>query len=370
MKARSLYLHFPFCEARCHYCDFYALALTRTNDEERARHTSTLKKELSLRANFLDHTLDTIFCGGGTPSLTPIEQMESLFAPLITDKLTPTTEWTLEANPSSVSKPHFERLLKLGVNRISMGVQAFDDELLKILGRVHSKTKAIESLETLFESGFTNVSVDLLCGIPGQSLAQLELAMQTLTRFPIKHLSCYLLTLPPHHPMYKDLPNEETQLEHLLFIDKFMTHAGFEHYEISNFARPGFEAKHNLAYWKGLSYLGLGPSAHSYDSETQTRFKNVSSLKKYFEALDKDQAPLEWSETLNQEQLALERWMLSLRLSEGFPDEWLSIAQTQKSKILISKGLLEPHPLQRTRLRLTPRGLALSDQVIKELALA
>jgi oxygen-independent coproporphyrinogen-3 oxidase len=258
----------------------------------------------------------------------------------------------------------------LGVNRISMGMQALRPDLLLKLGRVHSREEGLKALATLFEAGFDNVSVDLLCGVPGQGLNDLEQAMSALCKFPIQHLSCYLLTLPPHHKMAKDLPNEDTQLSHLLFIHDWMVSSGFEHYEISNFAKPGKRSKHNLRYWQGHSYLGLGPSAHSYNPMTQERWKNVSSLHKYAGILLEDhRLPIEGTEKLNHEQLHLEKWMLALRLAEGFPDDWLTTPEKRaRANALKSHGLLEEHPQDASRKRLTPRGFALSDQVISALA--
>ncbi|MDE2391964.1 MAG: hypothetical protein KGL65_10185, partial [Rhodospirillales bacterium] len=208
-----------------------------------------------------------------------------------------------------------------------------------------------------------------LCGVPGQSLEDVEEAMRALTHFPITHLSCYLLTLPPHHRMYKDLPDEEMQLKHLLLIDEVMRSQGFEHYEISNFALPGRRARHNLRYWQGRSYLGLGPSAHSFDETSAKRWKNVSSLHKYAELLSQGESALEWSETLTEEQRSLETWMLALRLGEGFPAAWLDteLRRTRAARMQI-EGLLEIHPAHPDRLRLTARGFALSDQVIAALS--
>jgi oxygen-independent coproporphyrinogen-3 oxidase len=170
----------------------------------------------------------------------------------------------MEANPSSIELEQFRRYRALGINRVSMGVQSLKNDHLSILGRVHDEAHALRALETVFEAGFANVSTDLLCGVPGQSLDDLRSHMEKLTAFPITHLSIYLLTLPPHHKMYRDLPNEDEQLRHLLLIDEFMREKGFRHYEISNFARNGLRARHNLVYWQGGSYLGFGPSAHSY----------------------------------------------------------------------------------------------------------
>jgi oxygen-independent coproporphyrinogen-3 oxidase len=169
--------------------------------------------------------------------------------------------------------------------------------------------------------------------------------------------------------MFSQLPSEDTQLEHLLFIDQFMRAKGFEHYEISNFARPGRRARHNLNYWTGQSYLGLGPSAHSFDAKTQRRWKNVSSLHKYAELLATNLSPIERSEQLTPEQIDLEKWMLALRLDDGFPANWLKTkSQIARAESLLEQGLIEPHPTRISHLRLTARGFALSDHVIGSLA--
>jgi oxygen-independent coproporphyrinogen-3 oxidase len=234
---------------------------------------------------------------------------------------------------------------------------------------VHSRDAALRALDAIFEAGFDNVSTDLLCGVPGQSLQDLEEALARLTSYPITHLSCYLLTLPPHHRMYKELPDEDTQLAHLALIDRWMTERGFGHYEISNFAKPGREARHNLAYWKGHSYLGLGPSAHSFDAATGTRWKNVSSLHGYAQRLERGEAVTESHETLTEEQRHLEKWMLALRLDEGFPESWLATPlQQARSRELRKQGLLEAHPTTPSQLRLTARGFALSDQIVSTLS--
>jgi oxygen-independent coproporphyrinogen-3 oxidase len=169
--------------------------------------------------------------------------------------------------------------------------------------------------------------------------------------------------------MHAELPDEDEQLRHLLFIDSFMRERGFEHYEISNFARPGRRARHNLVYWTGGSYLGLGPSAHGFDAPAGIRTKNVSSLHRYASALAEGRLPVDWSETLTSEQRELEQWMLALRLEEGFPSTWLVPERRRlKAASLQSQGLLEAHPSKVGYLRLTPRGFALSDQVIAQFA--
>jgi oxygen-independent coproporphyrinogen-3 oxidase len=365
----SLYVHFPFCEARCHYCDFYSLGREKTKASDPEIFADALGREATLLAPLLAPRLDTIFFGGGTPSMTAPEVMKRTLEPLwAVAKTDAQTEWTMEANPSSLSPAHLREYRALGVNRISMGVQALETTLLQKLGRVHSRERALAALAEIFEAGFDNVSVDLLCGVPGQALEDIEAALEALTSFPITHLSCYLLTLAPHHKMHPELPGEDTQLEHLLFVDSQMRSRGFEHYEISNYARPGKRARHNLRYWTGESYLGLGPSAQSFDAQTATRSKNVSSLHRYGELLSQGKSPLEWTETLTPEQRELERWMLTLRLSDGFPKSWLtSSGREAKAGALAREGLLEGHPEAADRLRLTARGFALSDQVIRAL---
>jgi len=370
LSIRSLYIHFPFCESKCHYCDFYSLGVDRTRPKDGEHFEAALRQECARQAHLLAPEIDTLFFGGGTPSMTSPESMARALEPLdLHSRINSKTEWTMEANPSSITLEKMKRYRTLGVNRISMGVQSMIESQLSLLGRVHSRQTALKALESIFAADFNNVSMDLLCGIPGQTLADLDSAMNELTQYPITHLSCYLLTLPKHHPMFKDLPSEEIQLQHLLFIDEKMRSLGFEHYEISNFAKPGKQARHNLAYWKGASYLGLGPSAHSFDSSQSIRWKNFSSLHRYVQLLEKNESVIEWSETLREDQLHMERWMLSLRLAEGFPISWLNTPLRQSTaRELQSRDLLEDHPDLPGRKRLTATGFALSDQVIAALA--
>ncbi len=385
---RSLYLHFPFCETKCHYCDFYSLGREKTKATDASFFEEALCKELNLRGNegAFDRTLDTIFLGGGTPSMTPPQSMERIFKTLFQyTSLTSLTEWTMEANPSSITLDQFKAYKALGINRVSMGVQSLNNDHLNKLGRVHNAQDAFQALETLFSAGFTNVSTDLLCGVPGQTLDDLHDHLSRLAQYPITHLSCYLLTLPKHHALFAALPNEEEQLRHLLLIDQFMQSLGFEHYEISNFAKKttpphSYQARHNLVYWKGAStnqgYLGFGPSAHSFSPAPQasskgpSRFKNFSSLHAYGRALlDQNTLPVEWTETLNPEQQELEKWMLALRLADGFPRDWLKTPlQQEKVKLMLIDQLLEPHPERDQFLRATAKGFALSDALIRELA--
>ena len=365
---RSLYVHFPFCETKCHYCDFYSLGRERTRTGDADVFEAALRAEAERQAPLLSPELETIFFGGGTPSMTPPASMARALEPLWRrTRPAADVEWTMEANPSSIDAKRMKEYRALGVNRVSMGVQSMTEALLQKLGRVHDEAAVPRALEAVFGAGFTNVSCDLLCGVPGQALADLDRALARLITFPLTHLSCYLLTLPKHHRMFGELPDEDRQLEHLLYIDEKMRAAGFEHYEISNYARPGKRAQHNLRYWQGAPYLALGPSAHSFDGDR--RWKNVSSLHKYGQLLGAGETAIEWTETLTSEQRELEKWMLHLRLIEGFPKAWLDTeARRRKADALAGAGLLEPSPADGGRLRLTARGFALSDQVIASLA--
>jgi len=368
---KSIYIHFPFCESRCHYCDFYALGKDKTKPEDISTFEHALYLELlkATQNNLISHSLDTLFFGGGTPSMTSPQSMEKILAPLWThSSLHNETEWTIEVNPSSVNKDKMVEYKKLGVNRVSMGVQSLDNGLLKTLGRVHSQNQALTSLESVFASGISNVSVDLLCGVPNQTLADLDNSLKQLTSFPITHLSCYLLTLSKHHKMFPQLPNEDEQLKHLLFIHDWLEQNGFEHYEISNFAKRGFQAKHNLRYWNRNSYLGFGPSAHSYLDSTQSRWKNISSLKQYTSKLYNDQSVIEWKETLNELEQNTEKWMLSFRLAEGFPKSWIqSKDKLNKLNQFIESKYIEPHPIKENHLKLTPTGFSICDQIVVDL---
>lgn len=372
MKVSSFYLHFPFCEVKCHYCDFYSLAASRFSIEQVDLFQQALAREIQIQSDPAEpFQVETLFLGGGTPSMTSPTAMAGVFEEFFkAAHLLPNYEWTMEANPSSLTAQNAKDYRSLGVNRVSLGVQSTHDHLLKLLGRVHDSRQATLAIEGVFEAGIENLSVDLICGVPGQSLKDLESDLTNLTRFPIQHLSCYLLTLPKSHPMASQLPNEDTQLEHLLLVHDFMEAFGFEHYEISNFARPGKRAVHNTRYWQGHSYLSFGPSAHSFDSAQGRRWKNVSSLARYTDRLlNQSQLPQEESETLTPSQKELEKWMLALRMSDGIPKDWLVTAhQKSLAKSLMEAGLLQNGRLDQSRLSLTARGFALSDQVILTLS--
>ncbi len=369
----SLYAHFPFCETKCHYCDFYSIASSKAKASDPDRFEKALIQEIKHSASLLAPTIDTLFFGGGTPSMTPPASMARITRSL--QELTDTThaEWTMEANPSSIDRERMTEYLSFGINRISMGVQSLIDDQLKRLGRVHDSKAVPQALSDVFAAGIKNVSCDLLCGIPNQTLQELEQSIDGLLQFPLNHISIYLLTLPKHHPMAKSLPHEDVQLSHLHLIHDRLTVAGFEHYEVSNFARPGFRARHNEVYWTGGSYLGLGPSAHSFDAAVGNRWKNLSSLHAWSERIMEGKSPIETTEALDENAKNLERWMLSLRRAEGFPVEWLDNDDRKRmAETLLRKKMLVEVPgltLGSTaHLRVDPKSWPVMDSIVQLLA--
>lgn len=391
-----LYIHYPFCESRCHYCDFYALGANRTKAGDESNFRESLRRESEMVHSLLSPKIETIFFGGGTPSLTPPEDIAYALDPLqLRDRLVENYEWTTEANPSSiVFEGRVQKLKDLGINRVSLGVQSTNPQILSRLGRVHVEETVYRALDTLFATGISNVSADLMCGIPFQTMDDLGESIEKLTRYPIKHLSCYILTLAPNHAMYKDLPSEDIQLRHYEFVHDEMAKRGFEHYEISNFAKPGFRARHNEAYWMHESYLGMGPSAHSFSMQDRMRFKNISSLHLWGAKLLDGVRPIEQEETLTDDQLAFERVMLGLRRMDGVSFETIQKAcplSSQSMESLIKRlekcqtdgliyrdqnGVKADHVTgigvgqtggHVNSVRLTVKGFTLSDQIIKYL---
>jgi len=369
---RNIYVHFPFCEAKCHYCDFFSLPEQQLGEETRSNVYAAIEKELKSFSDKIVGPLETVFFGGGTPSLVPLETIESFIGllPLGAD-----TEFTMEANPSSITLERARRWRASGVNRISMGTQALDNERLLWLGRVHTKEEVLESLNVLFEAGFKNISTDYIVGVPGQTPQKIETEVtELLSRYPnIRHISAYLLTLKPSNPKFKQLPDDEEQLLHLRTVSQVLGSHGFEHYEISNFAKPNSRAQHNENYWLGGSYLGIGPSAHSFWPSLNRRTKNWASLGKYVELIDMEKSAVEWEEALTLEQLRLEYLMLRLRRSSG-----LNIAEYNEKfghdlmnekgawiRTWAEKGLCTLVP---ERLQLTSEGFFLSDQILSQIS--
>lgn len=321
MKAMSagLYIHVPFCRGKCPYCDFASgTDLARIPD-----WLAALDREMTRYRDFAPR-FDTLYLGGGTPSLLTPVQLAGLLKRLQEHfALASNTEITLEANPDDLSLPVLKSYRELGINRLSLGVQSFDDRELGLLGRRHNAAQAIQALGFRREAGFDDLGIDLMYGLPGQSLQGWKKTLETALSFQPEHLSCYQLTLEEGTPLahwqaeglFQALP-EETARAFFLFTSKFLGDRGYLHYEISNFARGSAKkSRHNCKYWDHSPYLGLGPAAHSY--RDGRRWWNHSSLEAYCQALDAGQAPLAGQELLTVAEKRREALFLGLRTSNG-----------------------------------------------------
>ena len=369
----GLYIHVPFCEKRCVYCSFYS---TVHGKEERDAFVRTLAKELAFRHN--GAPISTLYFGGGTPSQLDDEEMEAVFSAIHRHcVLSPHAEITFEANPDDISQQKVAHLQQLGVNRISLGVQSFDDTRLSFLNRRHTAQQALDAIDILRTKGIENISIDLIFGLPGQQLADWNKELAQAFELPITHLSAYSLMYEKGTPLYyarergavKEC-DEETSLSMFQMLCTTAQCAGFEQYEISNFARPGYRSRHNSSYWHGIPYLGLGPGAHSYDGKNCRRV-NDYSLRRYMEAgRAKTFADVPHTlEKLSADECYDELICTRLRTCEG-----LSLQEVPASRRSALLRMARPHidggrlELDAdNHLRLTASGIFVSDDVMSDL---
>ena len=363
---RHIYVHIPFCARICPYCAFYKDLLDRS---QTSRFCEALLQELvggDPRAH--DLTPSTIYFGGGTPTALNIAQLEFLLRGFH-DKLdlSHLIEWTIEANPGSVSARKAALLKKFGVNRISLGVQSWDDELLKLLGREHNALQAEESFRILRDAGFTNINVDLMFALPGQTDHQWRATLEKTLALQPEHISTYCLTYEEDTEFFlrhargefrQDTDADAGFFETTMAI---LQDAGYEHYEISNYARPGFESVHNRAYWLGKDYLGIGPSAVS--TIGMERWQNVCDYRAYIDRALAGQPPSESSENLTNQMKRIERIALSLRTRDGVSAGELKDFATETDE-LVALGLLRQ---SNGNFTLTPKGKALTDSITEAL---
>ena len=370
-----IYVHVPFCQSRCAYCDFYS---TTGKEELKAQFVEAACREIAARAEELPNAGDvrSIYFGGGTPSLLGLELIERLIACLKKHfEVRPNAEITLEANPNDVTKTYAKGLRDLGVNRVSLGVQSFDERCLQLIRRRHTSAEAKQAVEFLSEVGFENLSIDLIYGLPGQNLGSWLRDIKEAFALPIKHLSAYALSIEDSTPLGRWLTEGKVkQTDEEFFLKEYevlldeAARAGFEHYEISNFCRPGFHSRHNSAYWDGTPYLGIGPGAHSFNGKI--RRANLPNIEAYM--LKPDKPPHELEE-LREEEKFNERIFLSLRTKNGldlhqmrknFPEKWIADMELA-AKPHVKAGRLERE--NQGNLRLTRKGLFVSDDVMSDL---
>lgn len=371
---RHIYVHIPFCARICPYCAFYKDVLDRSQTwpfceailRELEQHQQAVIPEsprLTRDRRSLLHPA-TIYFGGGTPTALNIAQLELLHCGF--DErldLSQLVEWTIEANPGSVSARKAAVLKKFGVNRISLGVQSWDDKLLKLLGREHNAHQAEESFRILRDAGFTNINVDLMFGLPGQSVDQWRATLHKTVALQPEHISTYCLTYEEDteffrrhaHGEFRQEPDADAELFEMTMT--ILEDAGWGHYEISNYARPGFESVHNRAYWLGKDYLGIGPSAVS--TIGMQRWQNVCDYRAYIDRVLSGDSPHESSEHLTHKMKRTERIMLALRTREGIPASELRSFASQTNELTALELLREYHG----NFVLTRRGRTLVDSI-------
>lgn len=314
----GIYLHIPFCKKACHYCDFHF----STSLKYRERMIASLKQELFQRREEMDEAISTIYFGGGTPSILSVKEIESLLDTIsrhfyLEDEL----EITLECNPDDTSTEKFRDWHRSGINRLSIGIQSFSDEDLSYLGRVHDAGEAEKALEEARSAGFDNFTADLIYGLPGAGDDRLRKNIDIMLAHGVPHISAYALTVEQGtylaHAIAKGKwreMDEEQQNRQFFLLRSQLRQAGMEHYEISNYARPGFRSRHNSNYWSRVSYLGIGPSAHSYH-EGMRRW-NISNNGRYMKAVEEGERYWE-SEKLGPLETYNETVLVSLRKDEG-----------------------------------------------------
>lgn len=383
----GIYIHIPFCRSRCIYCGFYST----TALDLRQRYVDALCREMEIRSQRSEvrgERIETIYLGGGTPSQLTFDQLRQLFIyinkvyPLTPDSSPLTPEITIEVNPDDVTVEFAAVLQQLPVNRVSMGIQTFDDQRLRFLHRRHTSQQAIEAVSILRANGIRNISIDLMYGFPGETLEQWEADIEAALALDVEHLSAYCLMIEEGTPLHKmftddsllftdDYPDEEMERQmYEVLIDRLEA-AGYEHYEISNFARSGFRSRHNSSYWNGTPYIGLGAAAHSYD--IRSRSWNVADIRQYIEGMERGERIFE-EELLDDDTRYNDIVTVALRTKEGIDLNALSEKHREycmkNARRYLNDGLLELSTIRGAEsptLHLTRRGLFVSDMVMSDL---
>lgn len=369
----GIYIHIPFCKSRCIYCGFYSTTLL----DLRKKYINAVCREMELRKNYIREPFSTIYLGGGTPSLLDEAELTQLFLYInnVYD-VDRNAEITMECNPDDITPEFTNMLNRLPINRVSMGAQTFADSRLRLLHRRHNSDEVKHAVKLLREAGIKNISIDLMFGFPDESLSQWKEDISAALALNVEHISAYSLMYEEDTPLWKMLDTGKVkEIDEELSLTMFkelvcqLTDAGYEHYEISNFARPGYRSRHNSSYWHQVPYIGLGAAAHSFD--LNSRQWNVADLKLYIEKINNGIIPME-REELDNDTTFNDIITTALRTSDGID---LNAMETRLGKryrnTLISaagkhieQGLLE---IRHDRLRLTAEGIFISDMVMSDL---
>lgn len=369
----GIYIHIPFCKSRCIYCGFYSTTLL----DLRKKYINAVCREMELRKNYIREPFSTIYLGGGTPSLLDEAELTKLFLYInnVYD-VDRNAEITMECNPDDITPEFTNMLSRLSINCVSMGAQTFADSRLRLLHRRHNSDEVKHAVKLLREAGIKNISIDLMFGFPDESLSQWKEDISAALALNVEHISAYSLMYEEDTPLWKMLDTGKVkEIDEELSLTMFkelvcqLTDAGYEHYEISNFARPGYRSRHNSSYWHQVPYIGLGAAAHSFD--LNSRQWNVADLKLYIEEINDGIIPME-REELDNDTTFNDIITTALRTSDGID---LNAMETRLGKryrnTLISaagkhieQGLLE---IRHDRLRLTSEGIFISDMVMSDL---
>ena len=375
MKKSGLYIHIPFCKVKCVYCDFYSIT---KREKQIPLFTECLLKEIDLYKEYSEKwSFDTIFFGGGTPSILPAKYLEQILQKLHdTFDTSKVTEISLEANPGEAPFEHLKDIKSLGVNRISMGFQSFDDKILKLLGRLHEAKDCFNTFNNVRKAGFDNINTDMIFNIPGLSVNNWKKDLNKLLDLDPEHISAYSLTVEPSTKLFNLVKNkkvlmpiEKTDIEQFLITEDILSKNGYHQYEISNYAKKNKECKHNLHYWNLSPYLSFGPSAHSYD--LKKRWWNVRSLEKYTNNLEKGKLPIEGNEILSRKDNYNETILNGLRLSKGIKTSDLKeysdiINKTEFNKVIDKWDCLS---ISDKNIRLTKEGFLFVDEISTDMFL-
>lgn len=369
----GIYIHIPFCATRCIYCGFYSTTLSPLKE----RYTDAVIREYSMRHDYLNHdAVETVYLGGGTPSQLSIPQLSRLLEAVVSENEDTIKEVTIECNPDDVTLELASFLSRSGVNRVSMGVQTFDDNRLRFLHRRHNSKEVYTALSLLREAGIANISIDLMFGFPGESLAEWREDIEQAISLDVTHISAYSLMYEEGTPLYSMLEkgqveesDEELTRSMFYTLSDRLAEAGYEHYEISNFAKPGFRSLHNSSYWHETPYLGLGAAAHSYDR--QSRQWNISDVRKYILSIENGKVPFE-KEPLDISTRYDDLITTALRTREGIDLEKMRSEYGEKlytyliyhARDKIARGTMK---IENGHLSITREGLFISDDIMSDL---
>jgi len=370
MNKAGIYIHIPFCRKRCNYCDFFLTTNLKLLDE----FIKILNQEIRLASsNYKDLEFDTIFFGGGTPSILSLKQVESILNTFFKEyKIDSSNEISIECNPEDLGNYNLKELRQVGVNRLSFGVQSFIDSELKFLTRKHSSKQAEDVIKKA-KDHFENISLDLIYSLPEQTKDEVEYSLDKLIELNIPHVSAYTLIFEEktilNNQLMKEVVSQNSdalEAELYEFVSDKLTTEGFVHYEISNFAKEGFESKHNLKYWEYDNYLGFGPSSHSFFNKK--RWENFRSIKKYKESLSNGRLPIEKEYTLNKNEMRTEFVMLALR-SKGVNFEKYKKVLFEEFEFKYERAIQELTKnryakLDQEKFKLNRKGYSIADEIL------